>query len=200
MKREFLKELGIEKEDIDKIMSEHGKTIETLKAEKSTLDTEKTTLTGKITELNTTITDRDTQLEDLKKSSGNKEELEGKIATMQTDNATALAEAKKTSDDTIAALQLDNALNVELTGAKVKNIKAVKPLLDLTKVKLDGTLLLGVSEQITALRESDSYLFGEAGDTGGGGNPPNADDASKDGELSDVALSGVWGGEPPTAK
>ena len=45
MKTDFLKELGLEKDVIDKIMAENGKDIEGYKAQVSQLETEKANLT-----------------------------------------------------------------------------------------------------------------------------------------------------------
>jgi hypothetical protein len=59
----------------------------------------------------------------------------------------------------MAAVKLDNAVNLALVGAKVKNPKLAKAAIDMSIVKLDGENLLGLSEQLNALRESDGYLF-----------------------------------------
>lgn len=61
----------------------------------------------------------------------------------------------------ITSLKLDNALTVALLEAKVKNPKLAKAALDTSIIKLDGDNLIGLSEQITALKESDGYLFEE---------------------------------------
>lgn len=50
MKREFLKELGLEKEVIDKIMDAHGNDIEGLKGQIETLEADKENLTQQIAE------------------------------------------------------------------------------------------------------------------------------------------------------
>lgn len=68
----------------------------------------------------------------------------------------------------IAAMKLDSAVNVALLEAKVKNPKLARAGLDMSLVKLDGDKLLGLSEQLEALKKSDGYLFEEgAGGTGG---------------------------------
>lgn len=68
----------------------------------------------------------------------------------------------------IAAMKLDSAVNVALLEAKVKNPKLARAGLDMSLVKLDGEKLLGLSEQLEALKKSDAYLF-EDGDGGDGG-------------------------------
>jgi len=120
--------------------------------------------------LETDIQERDKQLEELKKASGTSEELKKQIEQLQADN-------KKASEEwqaKMAQMQLDFALERALTTARAKNPKAVKALLDMEKVKLDGDQLLGLDDQLKALQQSDPYLFGDSGKVGGGTNPANA--------------------------
>lgn len=103
------------------------------------------------------IKERDKQLEDLKKSTGDAEELKKQIETLQADNK-AKDEAHQAE---IKQLKIDNAVEAALVGAKAKNNVAVRALLkDLDKAELaeDGTIK-GLAEQLTALQKSDSYLF-----------------------------------------
>ena len=102
------------------------------------------------------VSDRDKQLEDLKKSSGDNAALQQQISDLQKQNA----DQQKAHDEELAKLKLDNAVEIALSGAKAKNGKAVKALLDMSKVKLgeDGKLS-GFDEQIEALKKSDSYMF-----------------------------------------
>src|SRR5690625_145645 len=71
MKREFLKELGLEDEVIDKVMAEHGKTIQSVKpADYDDLKTEKANLEQELTKLQDTLNNQEKELnsiEDLKK-------------------------------------------------------------------------------------------------------------------------------------
>ncbi len=75
-------------------------------------------------------------------------------------------ETKYNSD--LAAVKLDSALNLALVEAKVKNPKLAKAALDTSIIKLDGEKLVGLSEQIAALKESDGYLFDIEETTTGG--------------------------------
>ncbi len=59
----------------------------------------------------------------------------------------------------IAAVKLDNAVSMALVEAKAKNPKLVKAALDMSVIKLDGEKVLGLSEQLDKIKESDSYLF-----------------------------------------
>jgi len=108
--------------------------------------------------LKRSVSDRDKQLDDLKAASGDNEELKKQIETMKQQNA----EQEKAHKAELAQLKLDNAVDTALTAAGAKNTKAVKALLDISKVKLgeDGKLT-GWDDQLTALQKSDSYLFAE---------------------------------------
>ena len=67
---------------------------------------------------------------------------------------------RKAHQAELAQLKLDHAIDAALAAAGAKNAKAVKALLDVSKVKLgeDGKLT-GWEEQIKAVQKSDSYLF-----------------------------------------
>lgn len=106
--------------------------------------------------LKNSVSDRDKQLDELKAASGDNEELKNQIETMKQQNA----EQEKAHKAELARLRLDNAVDTALTAAGSKNNKAVKALLDLSKVKLeeDGKLT-GWDEQIKAVQKSDAYLF-----------------------------------------
>lgn len=108
--------------------------------------------------LKRSVSDRDKQLDTLKAASGDNEELKKQIETMKQQNA----EQEKAHKAELAQLKLDNAIDTALTAAGAKNTKAVKALLDISKVKLgeDGKLT-GWDDQLTALQKSDSYLFAE---------------------------------------
>lgn len=108
--------------------------------------------------LKKSVSDRDKQLEDLKKSSGDNEELKKQIETLQQENANQ----KKAHDAEMTQLRLDNAIDAALTAAGAKNIKAVRALIDTSKVKVgeDGKLT-GFDDLLSAIQKSDSYLFTE---------------------------------------
>jgi chromosome segregation ATPase len=168
MKREFLTELGLETEQVNKIMAEHGKTVNSLKdeADKAKEDAE---------ELKGQLSDRDKQLKDLSKKAEGNEDLQNQIKKLQDDN-------EKVKDDyehKLTEKTFDFSLEKALADAKAKNLKAVKALLNKEAIKLDGDKLLGLEEQLKALQESDGYLFGEeqpAGLKGRQAHPPGQKD------------------------
>lgn len=125
-----------------------------------------------------TVKERDKQLEDLKKASGDSEALKAQIAQLQADNKAA---ADKYAAD-LKAVQINSAVEKELTAAGAKNLKAVKALLEgLDKAELDGENVKGLADQIKKLKagEDTKFLFNEAapgfkgvkGGEGDKGNP-----------------------------
>ena len=102
--------------------------------------------------------ERDTQLETLKAAAGDNEALKTQIADLQKANADAVS----AHESEMTQLKVDFAVEKALTGAKAKNIKAVKALLDLEGAKLDKEgNVKGLQEQIDKLvaDESTKFLF-----------------------------------------
>ncbi|VDG98900.1 Phage minor structural protein GP20 [Lysinibacillus sphaericus] len=150
MNREFLKSLGLEDEAIDKIMAEHGKTVNKTKEDLESVTTERDSLKDQITE-------RDTQLDNLSKQVKDNEELTAEIDRLKDENKTSTSELQGKLEKQAFDFSLDKAL----TTAKVRNPKAVKALLDTEKIKLDGEKLLNLDDQLSGLKESDPYLFAD---------------------------------------
>lgn len=171
MNRKFLEDQGLEKEVIDAIMTEHGKTVNPLNQQVATLTTERDGL-------KTDLADRDSQIEKLGNSTDDVETLKGEIQTLKTANATKDTERKKLLDDQ----KLEYEVLLAVRDAKAKNPKAVKSLLDMDTVKLDENgKVTGLKEQLDNVIESDGYMFdiqetnpGDEGGNGGGTQTPPA--------------------------
>jgi hypothetical protein len=113
---------------------------------------DKSKLDAKITELNTanqTITDLQNTVK----------KFDGIDVQKLKDDATAW-ETKYNTD--IGKIKLESALDMALISAKSKNAKAVKALLNLDDIKLDGDKLLGLDTQLEKVKTDNSYLFEEA--------------------------------------
>lgn len=119
----------------------------------------KTQLDEKNKELETlkkSVSEHEKQLEELKKTAGSNEALTQQIAELQKQNA----EQKKAHDAEMNQLRLDNAINNALSAAGAKNSKALRALLDNSKLKLgDDGKVTGLDDQIAALQKSDAYMF-----------------------------------------
>lgn len=162
MKREWLKELGLEADVIDKIMDENGKDVNKVKGESEALKSQKTELETQLSTANTTISE-------LKSSNTSNQELQTKVTEYETQIATLKADADK---------QLfEKDLDIILTNANVHSLKAAKALLDMEKVKRgeDGALS-GVAEQVESWKKDSPWMIKTGGtktdyNPAGGGNP-----------------------------
>lgn len=147
MKREDLKALGLSDEHIDAVMGLHGKDIEAHK--------------GKVTDLqaqfdnaNAQLTEANKQIESFKNLKP--EELQKAAADWET----KFKEAEKNAADALAQVKFDHALESALAGAKAKNVKAVQALLSTKDMKLtDDGKILGLDDQLKAIKEQNDYLF-----------------------------------------
>jgi len=148
MKREDLTKLGLTDEAvIDKIMALHGSDIESHKAKLATANTELDSLKAQLSEASTTIEGfKKLDIDGVKKSA---DEWKAKAEAAQ-------AEAAKQMAD----LKFGHALDQALAGAKARNPKAVKALLnaDLLKLADDGTIS-GLNDQLTKIKAENDYLF-----------------------------------------
>lgn len=153
MTRKELEDLSLSKEQVDSIIKINGDDIENAK---STANAEIKNLQTEISSLKTQVSERDKQLETLKTSAGDNENLKQQIADLQTENT----KAKESHESEMNQLKVDFAVEKALTGAKAKNIKAVKALLDLTDAKLDKEgNVKGLQEQIEKLTAADDTKF-----------------------------------------
>lgn len=146
MKRKFLEELGIGKENIDKIMAENGKDIEKAKGELEAIETEKENLEEQLEKANETIEEfKDMDIESIKAAAE--------------DYKTKYEESKVEYEKELEKIKFNHTLEDALKGAKAKNVKAVKALLDLEGLKLNEGKIIGLDEQLENIKEENDYLF-----------------------------------------
>ena len=149
MKRETLKDMGLAAEQVDKIMELNGVDIEKAKGKANELATENT-------ELKAQLKKRDDDLVELRKSVKDNETLSADFKALQEKYKNDRADLEKQ----VAQVKLTSALDMGLSGAKVRNAKAIKGLLDMDAIKLDDAgKLTGLDDQLKAIRKSDPYLF-----------------------------------------
>ena len=162
--KEILKKAGIEEGKLDSVIGDINKELLKYFIPKDKYNE----VAEAKKKLEADIAERDNQLEQLKNAASNNEELKKQIEELQEANRRAAEEWQAK----MSQMKLDFAIEKALAAAKAKNPKAVKALLDLEKVKLDGEQLLGLDDQLKTLKETDPYLFGDSGKVGGGTNPP----------------------------
>lgn len=165
MNREFLKEKGLNDEQIEAVMKAYGQSVNDIKEKADKVEG----LESQIEDLQGQLKERDTQLEDLGKKAKDSEELTAEIDRLKEENENATQELK----DKLSKQAFEFTLENSLGKAGAKNPKAVKALLDTESIKLDGETLLGLDDQLKALQESDGYLFGENEPAGLKGRKPH---------------------------
>lgn len=153
MKREFLKELGLEKEVIDKIMDENGKDVE---AEKTKVGDD----------LKNAEKDRDSykgRLETAEKTlkgfeGVDVEKLKEEIGTLQT----TLETQAKDHEAEMENIAFNGTIEKALSDAGVKNSKAALALLDIDGLKESKDQTADIKTAIEKVKEENDYLFGSA--------------------------------------
>lgn len=172
MERTFLEGLKLEKDVVDQIIAEHGKTItglkksaDDLKAEKEGLKTQLDDVTKKLDGF------KDVDLDALK---GEIEKLNSDIAEKDTKHKQELA------DRDFAALVKES-----ITGAKGKSEKAIMALLDIETLKNSKNQKEDIASAIKAISESDAYLFGETQETNASGAKVSSGGAHTEGGTPD---------------
>lgn len=176
MKTEFLKNLGItEQSVIDQILAENGRDINAIKTE---LNTQK----EKVTELQGQLTAKENEISTLNTKVGEVETLRTENAQLKTDKTNLTTEL----NTKVSEIKKDYAIENGIRDYKARNVKAVKALLDGSKITYENETLGGLTEQLDALKagEDTSFLFGEAQPApagthvhtppNNGGNPPTA--------------------------
>lgn len=188
MDKEFLKSLGIEGENAEKIINLAAQELKDKYVSIDRFNEGNTELENR----NETVKTLNGQLTELKKVDPAK--LQSEIERLQGENKTAQAEF----ENKINGLKLSNAVEKALTAAKAKNITAVKALLNMDDVTLDGDTVKGLDKQIKALAadEGTKFLFDTAkpeikgspdGDRGEGGG-----ETSKGAQFAERYNNGIF--------
>lgn len=181
MTKEELKALGLNDEQAEKIVEDYGKNF-----------VAKSQFNAKNDELKALKAERQTaqaELDKLKADNANNADL-----VKQLDELKA-AQAKREEEYAaqVEQMKLDAAVDRSLVAAKVKNAKAVRALLDMGAVKLDGEKISGLDEQVKALKTSDGYLFEQDAQISGIIPQSGADPAPKNSieQLIDGAIANI---------
>lgn len=126
---------------------------------------------------NKTLSDQLKGLENIKP-----DELQAEIARLKDENE----KAEQRYQQTI----LDHTVENRLMSEGAVDVRAVRALLDMNKVKMDGDTLLGLDEQISALKKDKAWAFptqnnGKAPDISGAVPAPSG---GKDEPGADIQL------------
>ena len=166
MKREFLKDLGLEDEVINKIMTENGKDIEKHKTEKDAYKTKYDDTKKLLDDANTTIQSyKDMDVEGIKKSA---EDWKAKYETdtVALNNKIAQQEYEHQADKYLNKYEFSSNL---VRSAVLNQFKE-------KKFKLENDAFLGADDFMKQLQENEPGVFKTSnpapGNTGGAGNHP----------------------------
>lgn len=178
MKREFLQnfkvnEQPLPKEIIDEIMAENGRDIEAAKKPFADYDSIKEQL--------------QTAKDGLKAFEGvDVAQLQSKVTELQ-----GKLDAKDTEwQGKLADMAFNHALEAAITGAKGKNAKAIRALLDVDTLKGSKNQEADIKAALEGLKKDSGYLFDDgqipppyAGGTGTHNQQPNGEPSSLAGAL-----------------
>lgn len=176
MKREKLKSLGLNDDQINEVMSLNGADIEKAKSNVDQVTEENKTLKEQ-------MASRDKDLKKLQDQVKDNEDLSNQFKDLQ----------KKYKTDTqalnekVETVKLNSAVDQVLSANKVRNNKAIKALLNNDEIKFgeDGKLT-GLDDQIKNLKKSDPYLFDGGQKTNY--QPNNGQEPKTTKKLSDMSL------------
>lgn len=151
MKREFLEAMGLDKEDVDKIMAENGSDLEKEKAKTAAAKAD-------LEKAQTALADREKDLEELKKTAGDAETTKKQLEELQA-KYTAEAEAHKAE---IAARDYSAAVDAAVGGLKFssKGAKAAFVAdLKAKKLELKDGRLEGFDKYLEEAKRADPEAF-----------------------------------------
>ena len=148
--KEKLIELGIGEELIKSIMEEQEKELKGY-IKKETFEEEQ----NQVKELKKQLKERNTQLENLKKNSGDNEELKNQITELQKTNV----ENEQKYQEQLKEFKINSAIENVAVKNGAKNTKALKALLNFEGITVTDEGVIGLNEQIEKLKESESFLF-----------------------------------------
>lgn len=142
MKRKFLEDLGLEEEVINKIMTENGKDVTSLKAKVDDL-------TEQINVKDTTISEKNNKIAELEK------------VDVEAIKSAEYERGKTEGSKEIEVFKKQNALDKALSKYKAKDTGILSKMLDMEKVKYNDKfeIVEGLEEQINSIKESHDYLF-----------------------------------------
>ncbi len=142
MKRKFLEDLGLETDVIEKIMTEAGKDVTSLKARVDDL-------TEQINVKDTTISEKNNKIAELEK------------VDVEAIRTAEYERGKTEGSKEIEVFKKQNALDKALSKYKAKDTSILSKMLDMEKVKYNDKfeIVEGLEEQVNSIKESHDYLF-----------------------------------------
>ncbi|XRF77173.1 phage scaffolding protein [Pediococcus acidilactici] len=148
MERREILDLGVDESIAKQIMILHAKDMQAANNKVREAEQERDSAKSQ-------ITDYEKEVANLKKSLGDNEEAQQQISDLQAQ----LKDSKKTHESELAQLKTDNAIELALRDANVRDSKAVMPFIDKDTIKLEDGQIKGLNEQIESIKADHDYLF-----------------------------------------
>lgn len=140
--------MGLEKDQINTIMAEFGKSVNGLKEQVDTLTAERDSFKKQVDTSNK-------QLDEMKANIKDNDELKSQIADLQGQ----LKESQENAKAELLSVKKNNAINNALREAHVRDNKAIMPFLDTDAIKYNDDGLTGLKGQIEDLQKNKAFLF-----------------------------------------
>lgn len=181
MKREELKEIGLDDEAVDKVFGLYGKSVEKIKDERDSFKSQVDSFDEERQQLNNQLKDRSKELDTLREDVEAGKDLKDQIELLKQSHY----EKEKQMQQQLNQTKLDYELDKSLDQYGVRNSKLVKRLINQDDIKLseEGNGLIGLDEQIEQLKETDDYLFNATKDSSDGGEGTEGNE-DKDGQAN----------------
>lgn len=151
MTRDFLTQLGLSDDQVDKIMAQHGKDVQNTEANNKELQAKNEALQKQVDETSS-------QIKKLGDDAKNAADYKDQIEKLQDEMKQSQSKYKQELETQRLNFAIDNGLR----DSGAKNVKATKALLDASAIKFDDKgQLIGLSDQIKSLKEdkNSSFLF-----------------------------------------
>ncbi len=146
--------------------------------------------------LQQSVKDWDKQLEDLKKASGDNEELKKQIETLQGENKAA----KEKYDAEMKELKLTTAIKLAVAG-KVHDEDIAAGLFDRSKLILsDDGKVTGLEEQLKSIQKEKAFLFKDTQPAGGGTGKPKPPYKPQNGETHNEGYAAQYAAQKNEAE
>lgn len=176
MKREDLKEIGLDDEAVDKVFGLYGKSVEKIKDERDSFKSQVDGFDSEREQLNQQLKERSKELDTLREDVEAGKDLKDQIDLLKQSHA----EKEKQMQQQLNQTKLDYELDKSLDQYGVKNSSLVKRLINQDDVKLseEGNGLIGLDEQIEQLKQTDDYLFNTTTDSSDGGEGAEGNEGS----------------------
>lgn len=173
MTKEELLALKLTEEQIAEVFKINGKDIEKAKGDLTAKETELASTKEQLETANTEIESyKSMDIEAIKKAAD--------------DYKAKFEETEEKAKKEIETLKFNHAIENALGASKAKNVKAVKALLNMEGLKLNGEEIIGLKEQIENIKKDNDYLFGDTEPDGTGGSLGAGSKGKKDPEVKDL--------------